>query len=268
MPDLIPVALYRIGSNEVESVDGRVLHTNLGLESEYAAWIKTWLRKANLVNHRDYEVFVSEVKNPKGGRPTLEYALSVEAAKCIAMMSGGKRGDEVRLYFIAREQQAIAMERQHSSVQVKNPANQMLIESIVRIDTLEQAQEAQQAILIAQQAAIIAAQQKALDGFLLAERAEAKADIALEDIHRMTVEEYVIKNGLQRQYPPPSYPRIAAWLGHFCEQWGLDVRKAPVLGKPWDNENAYPLQAVAAFHRYELKRPKQITLVPYEGTRP
>jgi hypothetical protein len=144
---------------------------------------------------------------------------------------------------------------------VKNPSNQLLIDAVVRIDALEQEQEAQRNALMAHQAELIATQQKVIEGFLMAERAETKADVALDDAHRMTVEEYVMKNGLVRQYPPSEYRRIGTWLGNFCQQWGIDVRKAPVVGKVWDNENAYPLQAFAAFTRYEQKRPKQITLV-------
>jgi P22_AR N-terminal domain len=130
-----------------------------------------------------------------------------------------------------------------------------------RIIALETERDTQRESLITQQAAIIETQRKALAGFLMAARAEAKADVALEDLHRMTVEEYVIKNGLTRQYHPPDYQRIGKWVSHFCQQWGLEVPKAPVVGKPWDSENAYPLQAFAAFARYEQQRPKQITLV-------
>lgn len=113
----------------------------------------------------------------------------------------------------------------------------------------------------ARERALIAAQQKIIESFLMAERAETKADVALEDAHRMTVEDYVLKNGLTRQYRPSEYKRIANWLRDWCQQYAIDVPKAPVVGKPWDGENAYPLQAFAAFGRYEQKRPKQITLV-------
>jgi KilA-N domain len=144
---------------------------------------------------------------------------------------------------------------------VKNPSNQLLIDAVVRIDALEQEQQAQRDALLAHQAELIATQQKVIEGFLMAERAEAKADVALEDLHRMTVEEYVVKNGLTRQYPPQDYRRISTWLRNFCQRWGMEVPKAPVVDKPWDGENAYPLQAFVAFTRYEQKRPHQIMLV-------
>lgn len=93
-------------------------------------------------------------------------------------------------------------------------------------------------------------------------RAETKADMALDEAHRMTVEEFILKNGLYRQFPPPDYLRITNWLKDFCQQYGLSFPKAPVYGKPWDGENSYPLQALAAWLRYEQKRPRQVALVP------
>lgn len=237
MPDLIPIILWRIGTTEMDSVDGRVLHTNLGMVRQYANWIRTWIRKANLVEHRDYEVFNTDVKNPTGGRPSAEYVLSVEAAKCIAMMSGGEQGDTVRAYFLAREQQAIASE-QHP--QVKNPANQILIDTVIRLDAVEQR------ALIAEQRALVA---------------ETKADLALEDAHRMTLEEFVLKNGLVRQFPASHFSTYTNWLRTFCRSYGLTIHKAPVYGKSWDEENSYPLAALAAWLRYETKKPQQVRLV-------
>jgi ORF6N domain-containing protein len=104
------------------------------------------------------------------------------------------------------------------------------------------------------------AQARAQAAELRAAQADAKADVAFNE-RCMTIEEYVIKNGDTRQYPPTEYRRMATWLGNFCQQWGIEVQKVPVLAKDWESENAYPLQAFAAFYRYDRKRPRQITLV-------
>ena len=240
MPDLIPIVPCRIGLAEVDSVDGRVLHAKLGMSRQYANWIRTWLRKAHLVEHRDYEVFNTLVKNPTGGRPSAEYALTVDAAKCIAMMSGGEQGDKIRAYFLAREQQAIALEQQLHP-QVKNPAHQLLIDTIVRLDEVEQrAQAAEQRALVA----------------------ETKADLALEDSHRMTLEEFICKNGLLRQFPRTQFATYARWLGQLCDEYGLPVPKSPVYGQSWDSEKAYPLSALTAWLRHEQRKPQQVRLVP------
>jgi phage anti-repressor protein len=226
MADLIPIVLSRIGAGDVESVDGRVLHANLGMERQYGNWIKAWIRKANLVEHRDYEVFTDYVKNPTGGRPTLDYALTVEAAKCIAMMSGGKRGDEVRAYFLAREQQAIALEREASVPSVKNPAHQMLIEAIVRLDAVEQR--------------AIEAESRANEAQLEAARATAKADYAIERQPAFTVAEYVYVNKLQAKIPKSAYTACSAHLRRYCFEHNIPFRKIMVGGhQHWEEEYSF-----------------------------
>jgi hypothetical protein len=152
------------------------------------------------------------------------------------MMSGGKKGDEVRAYFLAREQQAIALEKQVTAPQVKNPAHQILIDTVVRLDAVEQrAQEAERRALVA----------------------ETKADLALQDAHRMTLEDFILKNGLLRQFPAAQWPTHTAWLKTFCQGWGLSIQKVPVYGKAWDHENGYPLSALGAWLRQATTQPRQ-----------
>lgn len=40
------------------------------------------------MENRDYVVYHLDVKNSKGGRPTTEYAFTLEAGKHVAMLSG------------------------------------------------------------------------------------------------------------------------------------------------------------------------------------
>ena len=148
--------------------------------------------------------------------------------------------------------------------QVKNPAHQLMIDMVVRMDEQEERLKILAAQHQDQMALTIANQQQTIDALERAVRAEGKADLALEDAHRMTVEEFVLKNGLVRQFPPPRWKTIATWLGTFCEQWSLHVPKAPVVGKPWNEENAYPLQAFAAWLRMEQHKPQQVRLVKEE----
>jgi hypothetical protein len=50
--------------------------------------------------NQDYEVFPNFGKNSEGGRPTTEYALTIDAAKEISMVEGNERGKKARRYFI------------------------------------------------------------------------------------------------------------------------------------------------------------------------
>ena len=134
-----------------------------------------------------------------------------------------------------------------------------------RILALEAVQRDEQQARLAQQDLVIASQAKAIEALNASLRAETKADMALDEAHRMTIEEFIVKNGLLRQFPATEWSRMAIWLGQFCQQWGLSMVPVPVMGKPWPTEKAYPWQALAALQRHECQRARQIALVPTPG---
>ena len=83
-------------------------------------------------------------------------------------------------------------------------------------------------------------------------RIEGKADMLLAE-NRMTIEEFVTKNGLLRQFPENTWNAGAKWLGRFCGEHGLEIIKIPVAGKSWPEENAYPCQALMAWQRHAAR---------------
>jgi hypothetical protein len=122
---------------------------------------------------------------------------------------------------------------------VKNPSNQMLIESIIRIDALEQVQ-------LAQQAELIATQQKVIEGFLLAQQAHTKAEEAEASAQRahdardfFTVAEYMQYEYSEQKIPKREYKAISDHLQAYCLNKGKAYRRIPVGGKPWSEEYAY-----------------------------
>jgi phage anti-repressor protein len=259
---LLPIVRRPIGTDTVQTIDGRALHSFLQIAKEYATWMKVWIRKAHLVEHRDYAVFSLEGRNLQGGRPRIEYVLTLDAAKCVGMMSGTVKGDEVRAYFLACEKQ---VEQQAPTLPtLHDPAYQMLMQAVIDLDTTRHQVALIEARQHTQAVAMIEQQQKTIEALQRAIQAEGKADLALEDARRTTVEEFVIKHGLYRQFPPPTHGRLSAWLKDYCQRFALPVRKAPVTGKPWDEENSYPLEAFGALMRAETTKPRQITLVKEE----
>lgn len=72
-------------NNGKQAVSARELHAFLESKQEFAHWIKGRIDKYGLVEHQDYEVFDNFIKNPSGGRPLTEYALTIDAAKELAM---------------------------------------------------------------------------------------------------------------------------------------------------------------------------------------
>lgn len=90
-------------NNGKKAVNARDLHAFLESKQEFANWIKNRIEKYDLVENVDYVVFDKSVKNPNGGRPQIEYALTIDAAKELFMVEGNEKGKQARRYFIACE---------------------------------------------------------------------------------------------------------------------------------------------------------------------
>lgn len=76
---------------------------SLGVGKDFSSWIKKQIERCDLIEYQDFEVFTQKGENLQGGRPTSEYALSLDAAKEISMMSQCERGKQARRYFIECE---------------------------------------------------------------------------------------------------------------------------------------------------------------------
>lgn len=99
MKELIKVSV----TDGKQAVSARDLHAFLESKREFATWIKDRIKKYGLVENQDYQVFDEFVKNPSGGRPMTEYALSIDCAKELAMVEGNSQGKKARQYFIECE---------------------------------------------------------------------------------------------------------------------------------------------------------------------
>ena len=98
---LIPIT----ENNGKRAVSARDLHAFLESKKDFSSWIKDRIEKYDFVENVDYVVFTKFGENPKGGRPQVEYALTVEAAKELSMVEGNEKGKMARRYFIACEKE-------------------------------------------------------------------------------------------------------------------------------------------------------------------
>lgn len=85
------------------AVNARDLHGFLESKQDFSTWIKARIDKYDFVENQDYQVFHNFMENSKGGRPLIEYALSIDMAKELSMVEGNEKGKEARRYFIACE---------------------------------------------------------------------------------------------------------------------------------------------------------------------
>lgn len=81
-------------------VEGRILHSQLQVKTEFAKWIKRKIDKYEFIENEDFEVFVKNDDNSQGGRPTEEFNLTLETAKQLAMVENNSIGKIARKYFI------------------------------------------------------------------------------------------------------------------------------------------------------------------------
>jgi len=95
--------------NGKKAVSARELHAFGESNRQFGNWIQERIEKYGFIENQDYEVFNNFVKNPSGGRPLTEYALTVNMAKELSMVEGNAKGKQARRYFIACEEKAILL---------------------------------------------------------------------------------------------------------------------------------------------------------------
>ena len=105
MNQLIPLQPQTVNGNAVETVSARELHTFLEVGKDFSTWIKNRLETLGSIENEDYLV-IQEVFpkiGEKGGRPKIEYYLTLDVAKHLAMMEKTEKGLQIRQYFIECE---------------------------------------------------------------------------------------------------------------------------------------------------------------------
>ena len=123
--NLVPVFESKINDDLIQTVNARELHTFLESKQDYSTWIKDRISKYNFSEGVDYIVNRNVVdtdtrpqKNgtlesttyeaPKfGQRGRIDYYISLDMAKEIAMVEKNEKGKEARKYFIECEKQLL-----------------------------------------------------------------------------------------------------------------------------------------------------------------
>jgi phage anti-repressor protein len=100
------------------AVSARELHAFLGSKQDFSHWIKSRIKQYGLVENEDYCSFDKIIERAIGGSKRIEYVLSVDCAKELAMVEGNEQGKRARRYFIAAEKALREVEQKvlHSKV--------------------------------------------------------------------------------------------------------------------------------------------------------
>ncbi|WP_375662286.1 antA/AntB antirepressor family protein [Bartonella sp. OC16QHHD] len=101
MNTLIEISEQIIDQETVQTVNARELHAFLGITSKFADWIKNRIKECNFRENIDFIGFSKNLE--KGGRPSIEYHITLDMAKHLSMIERNDKGHEARQYFIKCE---------------------------------------------------------------------------------------------------------------------------------------------------------------------
>lgn len=103
-------------------VNAKDLHQQLEAKKHFATWIKERIEQADLIEGKDFYPIVGK---STGGRPSIDYNLSIEAAKEICLLQQTPKGKEIRRKLIdlsqqVEEQKLLSIEKTVVLVQMLN----------------------------------------------------------------------------------------------------------------------------------------------------
>lgn len=120
-------------------VSARELHEFLEVSRDFTTWFKYQADRAMLEEGKEFTTFMGKTsKGSLGGRPSMNYALTLSAAKEIAMLNGGEKGKQARKYFIACEER---LKEITTSFQVPQTFAQALLLAAKQQEEIEQKQK-------------------------------------------------------------------------------------------------------------------------------
>jgi len=124
-PSFPVIASAPIGERVVQTVNARDLHAFLQVGKDFSNWMKDRIEQYGFVENTDYVVFAEIGKNPQGGRPAKEYALTIDMAKELSMVERNEQGKKARQYFIECERRAL------------DPSLALMLDNVEKVIALE-----------------------------------------------------------------------------------------------------------------------------------
>ena len=127
--------------NNDNKVSGRELHGFLDVGERFTDWIKRMI-DYGFTEGIDFDSFSEKSDKPSGGRPSVDYRMSIEMAKEICMIQRTEKGKQARQYFIECERR---LKGQEQPVTLEQQMAQGLLAAQKLLDTtrLELAQTKQ-----------------------------------------------------------------------------------------------------------------------------
>lgn len=104
MNELISLTQSAINGELQQTVNARELHAFLESKQDFSTWIKNRIEKYGFVENQDFVRFHKKME--ANNATMIEYYITLDMAKEVAMIENNEKGRDVRQYFITCEKQA------------------------------------------------------------------------------------------------------------------------------------------------------------------
>jgi len=113
MKELIRIRQYK----DQQVVNARELHDFLEIGKDFSTWIKNRIVKYGFIENQDFTLLPNFGEKSSFGRPCIEYAITLDMAKELAMVENNQQGRIARKYFIICEKKL----RENTTLDFSNP---------------------------------------------------------------------------------------------------------------------------------------------------
>ena len=103
MNELISLTQSAINGELQQTVNARELHGFLESKQDFSTWIKNRIEQYDFVENQDYTLLHKKMEQVSGAKHLIEYHITLDMAKELAMVERNDKGKQARQYFIECE---------------------------------------------------------------------------------------------------------------------------------------------------------------------
>ena len=100
MNELIALNQSSINGEVQQTVNARELHAFLQSKQDFSTWIKNRVEQYDFVENQDYTLLHKKMEQVSGAKHLIEYYITLDMAKELAMVERNDKGKQARQYFI------------------------------------------------------------------------------------------------------------------------------------------------------------------------
>ena len=121
-------------------VSARELYAFLDIQTPFTMWAERMF-EYGFSENIDYVSLSQKSEKPQGGRPQLDYALTIDCAKEISMIQRNEKGKQARQYFIEAEKKFRAMQLGGGGFQIPQSFSEALMLAAKQAEEIEKQQK-------------------------------------------------------------------------------------------------------------------------------